>query len=446
MLTRKWIRVLAWTAFVAGGALLALVAVFFGAALGLVRANQDVLQLLGLVIAPVLAIMSFFWGLFEKVETAEKSKRLEDQAEALGKAKAEAEAARASLAVKDAEVSAKSERIASLQRDLEIIANSSRLGELGSNVPFPEYHGWKYDPSGAKVVTVGLFKGGVGKTHLAANFAAYVAERQLKPVLLVDLDYQGSLSTVILTAAGIEPVGSSVDTLFDSDAELSTLMSKRVHLAGSGELTELNGGQGLSRGWIVPADYTLSQVESRLLVNRIVGGPSGLDERYRLAHVLLNPQVRRDYAMIIIDTPPRMTLGTVNALVASHALIVPTLLHRVSAEAIAPFLEQVELLKKDLDLRVRLAGLVAMMTRALIPSERENNVRSKVEADVASMLGARHGPAFVDQNIPVKAAITNSDDLGYFLTDSSGQRLRDEFYDRVFDELWQRIVESPEVT
>jgi chromosome partitioning protein len=285
-----------------------------------------------------------------------------------------------------------------------------------------------------------LFKGGVGKTHLAANFPAYVSEKQRKPVLLIDLDYQGSLSNPIMRAAAILPVGSYVDDLFNEHADLATLISRRLHLAEHGPETELNQRRGLARAWLVPADYTLAEVESQLLVDRVVNNKAVLDERYRLAHVLLQPDVRRDYAMIIIDTPPRMTLGTVNAFVTSHAYVVPVILDRTSSEAVTPFLNQVSALKTDLDMDLQLAGIVGTLTRQAELSDREKKYRNQIELAADEVLGkSPHGCHFVAQHLPIKSAVQNEDDLGYFLSDDQGA-LSERFYDPIFDELWKRIL------
>ncbi len=396
-----------------------------------VKENDGDFKLVGLAIAPILAVLGFIWGLADKAELKFLAKKLGEAIERARQADANATAAK-----QDAEQ--KISRINVLERDLESIANSGRLWKLRPNDPFKDYKGWKYDPIGAKIVTISLFKGGVGKTHLAANFAAYVSEARKKPVLLVDLDYQGSLSFQVMSAAGIEQLGSNVDALFDETADIASLSRKRVHLANSGPDVALNDGRGLSQAWIVPADYSLNEVESRLLVQRVVHNEAGLDERYRLAHVLLNPNVRQQYAMIIIDTPPRMTLGTVNAFIASHFFVVPSVLDRISSEAVKPFLTQVQAMKKDLSLDLELAGIVATMTRQLPLSAAETGIRDLINSTAREVLGLDHDP-MIQQNIPRRAQITNQNDLGYFLSDSEGP-LRTRFYDAVFDELWTRIM------
>ena len=449
-----------------------------------INEHQTFFKLVGYVVAPSLAYLGFIWGLLDKATMSDlttKLTKVKTKAAAAAKAaeiakhaaleaqndadaqriKAEKSLAAADVAHPRAEqqdkvaleaiadADAKTARIVELEDDFKKMSDSTQLWRLGNQSRnawgFPKFDAWKHDPEGARIVTIGLFKGGVGKTHLAANFAAYVSEKQQKPVLLIDLDYQGSLSSLLLAAAQIgkeELSGelSRVDALFDQSSDCRTIDEKRVALSVRG--AALNGGNGLSNAWVVSADYSLTAVESSLLIDRTIRNTSALDERYRLAHLLLNPAVRRQYAMIIIDTPPRMTLGTVNALVASHALIIPTILDKVSGQTVKPFLAQFQELKSDLLLdSLDIAAFVATMTafrETLAPAEETN--RNLILAVAHQMMG-RDDICFTQQHLPRKAGIRSNLDLGYFINDHG--LYKDQFYDAIFDELWERIHAMP---
>ncbi len=426
----RWARRFAWLASIVVVGVIFAATYFRKDAMELVNQNEQIFKLIGLGLGPFLAVMAFIWGLVDKFEQRVL-------AQALGEAKANSEHAEADARAARKEYDAKQARIDALEHDLKVIADSGKLWKLRKNAPFPEYRAWKYDPKGAKIVTISLFKGGVGKTHIAANFAAYVSEKQKQPVLLIDLDYQGSLSNPIMRSAAIEPVGSYVDALFDEKADLETLVRRRIHLAEHGPLTVLGRGKGLPRTWLVPADYTLAEVESQLLVDRVVNNNAILDERYRLAHLLLHPSVRGDYAMIIIDTPPRMTLGTVNAFVASHAYVIPVVLDRTASDAVEPFLKQVQSLQADLEIDLNLAGIVGTLTRTADLSSREDKYRKLIHTVASEVIG-RNREYFTAQHLPIRTQVQNEDDLGYFLSN-----LKDEFYDKIFDELWERIMSQP---
>src|SRR5439155_20877282 len=132
---------------------------------------------------------------------------------------------------------------------------------------------------------------------------------------------------MLMLAIQREEVESRVDLLFGETANLATMERARVHLVPK-----------INRGWLVPANYTFAQLENRLLLEWLLQQDGGLDVRYRLANALLRPEVRQSYAAIVLDMPPRMTLGSINALVASHAFVVPTILDTLSVEAVGQFL------------------------------------------------------------------------------------------------------------
>jgi chromosome partitioning protein len=155
--------------------------------------------------------------------------------------------------------------------------------------------------------------------------------------------------------------------------------------------------------------------------------------RYRLAKVLLHPNVRRNYEAIIFDMPPRMTLGSINALVASHYFIVPTVLDTLSVEAVSQFLTNMKAIKADLKLDLCLAGIVGMMTRTAEPSPNE---RRGLELANESGKIWRDGTDFVFKaTLPRKVDIANAAgvDIAYFGSDSDGPLTR--FFDPLFEEI-----------
>jgi cellulose biosynthesis protein BcsQ len=322
---------------------------------------EPFIKFVSYIVSPILALLAFRANRKDKTEIIEQSSEL-------GKLSNEVENAHRSVRDKQhelelaaAEIGHRGAEIQKLEDDLRRITEGSQaLWKLRDVRAFPQYLNWLRDPKGAKIVTIGNLKGGVGKTTIAANFAAYISETRNAPVLLVDLDYQGSLSNMMMLAIEREEVESKVDRLFAADANLVTLEGAKEHLTPK-----------LNRGWLVPANYGFSQLENQLLLKWLLKADGDVDVRFRLAHALLRPEVRNSYAAIILDMPPRMTLGAINALVASHKFFVPTVLDKISAEAVAQFIVNMQAIKKDLKLDIDLAGIIGCMTRNAEPSSRE---------------------------------------------------------------------------
>ena len=226
-------------------------------------------------------------------------------------------------------------------------------------LPIVPPDGYKSNVSGGKILTIANLKGGVGKTTLAANIGAFLSDdtRWNKRVLLVDLDFQGSLSSMVLPddERWLPPRGqdSLASRVISGDLEPGILVSCA------------KASQHQPRLKIITAHYDLAQAENRLLIEWLLKcrnrtEPSvrkalgdlmygklfkKYDVRYNLADVLHSEAVREAFDLIIIDCPPRLTTGTVQALCASSHLLIPTILDRPSADAVIKFCEQVEGLK-----------------------------------------------------------------------------------------------------
>ncbi len=202
------------------------------------------------------------------------------------------------------------------------------------------------DVAASRVLAVGNLKGGVGKTTLTANLGAYLAEHLERPVLMVDLDFQGSLSSLAADGGTWLPSPGR-------DSLASALVSGDV---GSAEIVEAplmavrQGGEAEPRLRIVPAYYELAQAENRITLEWLLSDPSDPTEdvRYRLARVLNAPAVREHYACILIDCPPRLTVTHIQALCAASHLMIPTIFDKLSAEAVLAYGHEVEHLRRSL--------------------------------------------------------------------------------------------------
>ena len=412
-------------------------------------ANEPQLKILSLVLGPLATIASIYWGYKSKQDLvdlsaehariAEKnSNEIVQQSSELGSLRVQAELAQKEAAQKRLEIEtatlalgAKSDEVRALHADLRRITEGSQeLWKIRNEVrAFKEYQPWLRHPAGAKIITVANLKGGVGKTTLASNLAAYVSETFGASVLLLDLDYQGSLSNMLMLAAGKELVDSSIDQLLASSEEdaLVRLSRARVQL-----------DPRLPRCWLVPASYTLAQVENQLLLNWLLKTNEGVDVRYRLARVLLDPNVRREFKVIILDTPPRMTIGTVNALVASHYYVVPTALDRLSSESVPQFITNMKAIKADLGLDIELAGIAGMMSRVSTLSDNEQLALDR--AREGGYVWNATKDFVLEQTIPRRNAIADAagGDLAYFGQDSDRRPLT-ELFDPLFSQLCENI-------
>ncbi len=179
----------------------------------------------------------------------------------------------------------------------------------------------------AAIISLANLKGGVGKTTMTANLGAAFASQGLR-VLMIDLDHQSSLTNICLTEEEKEAVVRSnryIDVLFERGGDLAAL---------NGCVTRLQTPTAGGQLYLAPVTEGFTDLENRLMTRWHSGLTQAEDVRFRLRTALHSPRLRQYYDVVLIDCPPRLTTGSINALAASDYVLIPVLLEQTSADGV----------------------------------------------------------------------------------------------------------------
>ncbi|MCP4290589.1 MAG: ParA family protein [bacterium] len=182
----------------------------------------------------------------------------------------------------------------------------------------------------AKIIAISNQKGGVGKTTTAVNLCASLAVAE-KRTLLVDLDPQGNASSGV----GVAPNGGT-------SYELMLGLSTAEECVTSTAIGYLD---------ILPSDRRLAGAEVEL-----VGEPDRENFLKRTLGLL-----KDRYDFIVIDTPPSLSLLTLNALTASDTVLIPIQCEYYALEGLSQLLSTVQLVQRGLNPDLRLEGVLLTM-------------------------------------------------------------------------------------
>jgi cellulose biosynthesis protein BcsQ len=267
-------------------------------------------------------------------------------------------------------------------------------------------------------------KGGVGKTTLAINLAAYFDQRE-KKTLLIDLDYQGSLSEAMLSTIGIDVIDPNVDRLFSDPEPTETEIINR----------EKSLGPELSKTCVITASLEFERIENKLMTKWLVA------DGYRdIRHILAKAVPKMGaFDVIIFDCPPRLTTGTVNALCAATHVLIPTVLNPMSVRAVAPTLGNLRKLTDRLNPKIRLLGVVGNLTRQSVRNTKEN-IQFQLVADLLHK-DAEPDAQMFDRTLPRREILGQGDAVAYLGTKQENKDFRllfDELGDELSKQLWPK--------
>lgn len=171
-------------------------------------------------------------------------------------------------------------------------------------------------------------KGGVGKTTTAVNLSAALAASGHR-VGLIDLDPQAHASLHL----GFTP-REQTPTVYD-------LLTGDLEFSGLWQ----TAGENLS---IAPAHLDLAAAEVELA--GVVG-----------REVILRDKLaadRADFDFVLIDCPPSLGILTINALSAVDDVFLPLQPHYLALHGLSKLLHTIDLVKRRLNGRLRLAGVM----------------------------------------------------------------------------------------
>lgn len=257
-----------------------------------------------------------------------------------------------------------------------------------------------------RVLALANQKGGVGKTTTAINLGTALAAIG-EEVLIVDLDPQGNAST-----------GLGIDRRARKRSTYDVLV-------GDSPLDQVLIETAVPRLWVAPSTLDLLGVELEIAATA--------DRAFRLRKAIAEyvetlREGRPHFTYVLVDCPPSLNLLTINAMSASHSVLVPLQCEFFALEGLSQLLSTVEQVRVALNPELTIHGIVLTMYDA------RNNLSGQVVADVRQHMGAAVYDTIIPRNVRISEAPSHGKPALLYDLKSSGSQA----YLRLASEIIQR--------
>ena len=205
-----------------------------------------------------------------------------------------------------------------------------------------------------RIITVINQKGGTGKTTITMNLGVALALMG-KKILLIDLDPQANLTY----SFGIRNPKNTIVEVLQGKQTIQTILVKK---------------EGLD---IAPSSSLLADLEVSI-INKI-GREQLLQDRLKGL---------KEYDYVFIDSPPSLSILTINALTTAGEVLIPLQMEILSLQGLTQLLKTIDEVKNVLNKKLRITGIVVSMYdgRRRLSSEILNEIKNNLKEKVFNSL------------------------------------------------------------